>query len=156
MERQSGLVLDEDHAGFSVVRQIHLWTSLKHEPESTKQQKLSPVGLVTKEGIEYQESYLITRLRPQRCRPNSHMQRHTAEKPYQCTECPKDFRTTWELDQHQMVHTEERPHSCEVPKCKSAFKTSKELAAHGSFQWELSCWPIQGLRRCQLSRDLRG
>ncbi|KEQ77055.1 hypothetical protein M436DRAFT_60835 [Aureobasidium namibiae CBS 147.97] len=38
-----------------------------HESESTKQQKLSPVGPITKEGIEYQETYLIQRLRPQKC-----------------------------------------------------------------------------------------
>lgn len=30
------------------------------------------------------------------------------------------------------VHTEDRPHECGIPKCESAFKTSKELAAHAA------------------------
>jgi hypothetical protein len=61
------LVLNEDHAEFSIIRQLHLWTSLKHEPEATRQAKLSPVGPVTRDGVEYEETYLIQRLRPQRC-----------------------------------------------------------------------------------------
>jgi uncharacterized Zn-finger protein len=120
VEKQSSLVLVEDHPESSVIRQIHLWTSFKHEPGAKKQAKLSSVGPVTKEGIQYEESYLIQRLRPQKCtecgkvcknlgRLNPHLQRYTTEKPYQCKECPKPFRTPWELDQHTMVHTDERP-----------------------------------------------
>jgi hypothetical protein len=61
------LVLDKDHVEFSVIRQIHLWTSLERESESTRQTKLSPVGAVTREGVKYEETYLIQRLRPQKC-----------------------------------------------------------------------------------------
>jgi uncharacterized Zn-finger protein len=143
LEKQSSLVLVEDHPGFSVIRQLHPWTSIKHEPEATRKAKLSPVGPVTREGVEYEGTYLIQRLRPQKCaqcgkvcknlgRLNSHLQRHTTKKPYQCKECPKPFRTSWELDQHMMVHTDDRPHECQTPKCDSKFKTTKELAAHAT------------------------
>jgi hypothetical protein len=58
---------NQGSAEFSVIRQIHLWTSIKHEPEATRKAKLSPVGPVTREEVEYQETYLIQRLRPQKC-----------------------------------------------------------------------------------------
>jgi hypothetical protein len=32
-----------------------------------------------------------------------------------------------------MVHTEERPHECQVPKCDGEFKTPKKLAAHAAY-----------------------
>lgn len=93
VKRHSCRVLDEHHEEFPVVRQIHLQISLKHEPEATRKAKLSPVGPVMREGVEYEETYLIQRLRPQKCtecgkvckhlgRLNSHLQRHTTEKPY--------------------------------------------------------------------------
>ena len=133
VERQSCLILDENHDEFSVVRQLHLWMSLKHEPDSTKKLKLSPLGPVTKEGVEYEETDLIQRLRPQKCtecgkvctsvrRLNSHKQRHQIERPHQCQQCqqcPKSWKTSWELDQHMMVHTDDRPRRCEVPRCES-------------------------------------
>jgi KRAB domain-containing zinc finger protein len=84
---------------------------------------------------------LIQRLRPQKCtecgkvctsvgRLNS----HKTERLHKCRECPKDFKSPWELDQHIMVHTGERPHDCHVPECDGKFKTAKGLAAHAAFR----------------------
>jgi hypothetical protein len=68
IDKQSCLILDGNHPVHSaLLRQIYLWTSLKHEPEATRKAKLSPVGPVTREGVEYKETYLIQRLRPQKC-----------------------------------------------------------------------------------------
>jgi hypothetical protein len=160
VEKQSSLDLVEDHPEFSVIRQLHLWTFLKHEPETNKQAKLSPVGPVTKEGVQYEESYLIQRLRTQKCtecgkvcknlgRLNSHLQKHTTEKLYQCKECPKPFRTPWELDQHMMVHTDERSHECQTLKCDSKLETAKELAAHATPKCDSS---FRGQRSVDQSR----
>jgi uncharacterized Zn-finger protein len=167
IEKQSGLVLNEEHAEFSVVRQVHLWTSLKHEPEATRKAKLSPVGPVTREGVKYEETYLIQRLRPQKCtqcgkvctslgRLNSHMQRHAAERAHECQECSGSFLTPWELDQHMMVHTDDRPHQCEVPKCDGAFKTVKELVAHAASHknFPVSCRDSICKRRFKTEADL--
>jgi hypothetical protein len=59
---------------------------------------------------------------------------HKTERLQKCRERPKDFESPWELDQHMMVHTDERSHDCQVPKCDGKFKTAKGLAAHAAFR----------------------
>jgi hypothetical protein len=81
IEKQSRLALDGGLERFS----------LKHEPEATRQARHSPVGPVTKDGLEYQETYLIQRLRPQKC-----------------TECGKVCTSLGRLNSHKT----ERLHKC--------------------------------------------
>ncbi|RMB88644.1 hypothetical protein DUI87_34983 [Hirundo rustica rustica] len=53
---------------------------------------------------------------------------HTGERPYQCSECQKRFRTSSSLLVHERIHTEERPFRC--PDCRKGFKRNSTLIRH--------------------------
>ena len=63
---------------------------------------------------------------------NRHIrQRHSHEKPFSCTRCPKAFKNQYELNKHNASHGDERPFPC--PVCGKAFKLSSTLATHKRF-----------------------
>jgi len=64
----------------------------------------------------------------------THVKTHLHDRPHQCEQCGKPFKTTEHLRQHARTHIELRLFTCDRPLCKHtdhpAFKTSIELALH--------------------------
>ena len=64
----------------------------------------------------------------------THVRTHLHDRPHQCEQCGKPFKTTEHLRQHARTHIELRLFTCDRPVCKHtdhpAFKTSIELALH--------------------------
>lgn len=50
------------------------------------------------------------------------------EKPFNCTECSKTWKTATELKKHLLSHSEARPFICEI--CGQAYKRQQALAVH--------------------------
>ncbi|XP_039620649.1 uncharacterized protein LOC120536392 [Polypterus senegalus] len=53
---------------------------------------------------------------------------HTGSKPYQCTECKKNFTCSRSLKHHQRIHTGEKPYQCS--ECGLAFRFSAQFKYH--------------------------
>uniref|UniRef100_A0A1B0EXM9 Uncharacterized protein n=1 Tax=Phlebotomus papatasi TaxID=29031 RepID=A0A1B0EXM9_PHLPP len=59
----------------------------------------------------------------------THMMRHTNERPFQCLVCKKGFRRKHILQMHMNCHTGDTPYRCK--KCNLGFRTTTALRNHG-------------------------
>lgn len=55
---------------------------------------------------------------------------HSDKKPFSCSICSKEFRTSREVYLHSFVHTEDRPVKCPNSDCQKSFKTTGDLHKH--------------------------
>lgn len=60
----------------------------------------------------------------------NHILIHTDEKLYICQVCGKSFRTGSNLEQHSRTHSDKRPYSCDL--CPMAFRIKNHLRQHMS------------------------
>ena len=53
---------------------------------------------------------------------------HTEEKPYQCKQCDKSFKTIYDIKIHHRTHTGEKPYRC--CQCEKSFSVKSNLVRH--------------------------
>ncbi|KAL3855171.1 hypothetical protein ACJMK2_014393 [Sinanodonta woodiana] len=51
-----------------------------------------------------------------------------ADKPYDCTNCGKSFKSEWSLKRHALVHSGEKPYKCNM--CDQRYARSDKLRSH--------------------------
>ena len=80
----------------------------------------------------------ICRTCGKKCRSDSRLQNHerlhSEDRPHVCEICQKGFKSARDLRAHSKIHSEERPHICSV--CDKGFKSAGELSRHAQYHAE--------------------
>ena len=57
-----------------------------------------------------------------------HERIHTEEKPYSCSQCDVNFESATDLSVHERIHSRGKPYSCS--QCDGIFKSETDLSVH--------------------------
>ena len=97
---------------FKTLSSLQSHSSLKHSADNPFKCKICD-KVLTRPGLKY------------------HMLMHigvSAEKPYSCQECKKQFESKWKLKGHILHHSGDMPHKCNL--CQKAFRLKYDLKSH--------------------------
>lgn len=61
---------------------------------------------------------------------DTHLKKHSGERPYKCDMCDRRFFTKPHLSEHFYVHGKELPFKCTVTDCHYAFRSNYQLQKH--------------------------
>lgn len=62
----------------------------------------------------------------------THMRRHSQEKPYGCSRCPKTFAQQGNLRSHEKTHEKLKPFTCRLGDCGKEFSQLGNMKVRGS------------------------
>ncbi|KAI0200089.1 hypothetical protein F4808DRAFT_430533 [Astrocystis sublimbata] len=122
-----------DHCGmiFSTKKELHEHLCEAHVAKVTSQDGFTCLwdGCSRKErtdrGTGTEKAAFSTRGKLRR-----HIGTHSTYKAFTCATCNKEFSGQQALDQHERIHTGEKPYKCKEPGCGKEFKQQSALTMH--------------------------